>query len=73
MASQRAGQLELHQSTLASHRATTSKISVCWSTTLQWITAAHARKQVTATSKGFIAALVRHSWPGKVRELQDFT
>jgi DNA-binding NtrC family response regulator len=27
--------------------------------------AAHTRKQVTATSKGFIAALVRHSWPGK--------
>jgi DNA-binding NtrC family response regulator len=34
--------------------------------------AAHTRKQVTATSNGFIAALVRHSWPGKSPELQDF-
>jgi hypothetical protein len=34
--------------------------------------AAHTRKQVTATSKGFMVARVRHSWPRKVRELQEF-
>src|SRR6266404_7138438 len=33
--------------------------------------AARMRKQITAISEDFMAALARHSWPGNVRELQN--
>lgn len=34
--------------------------------------AARMRKQITAISEDFMAALARHPWPGNVRELQNF-
>src|SRR5713226_3352017 len=34
--------------------------------------AARMRKRITAISEEFMAALVRHSWPGNIRELQNF-
>jgi formate hydrogenlyase transcriptional activator len=34
--------------------------------------AARMRKQITAISEEFMEALVRHSWPGNIRELQNF-
>jgi hypothetical protein len=43
--------------------ATIPKISVCMVHHVAMDYAAHTRKQVTATSNGFIAALVRHPWP----------
>jgi formate hydrogenlyase transcriptional activator len=34
--------------------------------------AARMSKRITAISEEFMAALVRHSWPGNIRELQNF-
>ena len=34
--------------------------------------AARMRKRITAVSEEFMTALVRHSWPGNIRELQNF-
>jgi formate hydrogenlyase transcriptional activator len=34
--------------------------------------AARMRKRITAISEQFMTALVRHSWPGNIRELQHF-
>jgi formate hydrogenlyase transcriptional activator len=34
--------------------------------------AARMRKRIAAISEDFITALVRHSWPGNIRELQNF-
>jgi formate hydrogenlyase transcriptional activator len=34
--------------------------------------AARMRKRITAISEKFMTALVRHSWPGNIRELQNF-
>ncbi len=34
--------------------------------------AARMRKRITAISEEFMTALVRHSWPGNARELQNF-
>jgi formate hydrogenlyase transcriptional activator len=34
--------------------------------------AARIQKPLTAISEDFMAALVRHSWPGNIRELQNF-
>jgi formate hydrogenlyase transcriptional activator len=34
--------------------------------------AARMRKRITAVSDEFMTALVRHSWPGNIRELQNF-
>src|SRR6202051_3754926 len=33
---------------------------------------ARMRKRITAISEEFMTALVRHSWPGNIRELQNF-
>jgi hypothetical protein len=54
-----------HAPSISHCYATFSKISVCMVHHVAMDYAAHTRKQVTTTSKGFIAALVRHSWPGK--------
>jgi formate hydrogenlyase transcriptional activator len=34
--------------------------------------AARMNKRITAISEEFMTALVRHSWPGNIRELQNF-
>jgi formate hydrogenlyase transcriptional activator len=34
--------------------------------------AARMRKRITAISEEFLTALVRHPWPGNIRELQNF-
>jgi formate hydrogenlyase transcriptional activator len=34
--------------------------------------AARMNKRITAISEEFMKALVRHSWPGNIRELQNF-
>jgi formate hydrogenlyase transcriptional activator len=34
--------------------------------------AARLRKRITAISEDFMAVLARHSWPGNIRELQNF-
>ena len=34
--------------------------------------AARMNKRITAISEEFVTALVRHSWPGNIRELQNF-